>query len=57
MGKLYGKRPLGRPSCRWVDNKLELGEKGWGGIDWIGLAQGRGNWRVLVKAVMNLRVS
>jgi hypothetical protein len=53
MGKLYGKRPLGRLSCRWVDNKLELEKKD--GV-WIGLAQDRGNWRVLVKAVMNLRV-
>jgi hypothetical protein len=41
---------------RWVDNiKLDLGEKKWGGMDWIGLAQDRDKWRALVKAVMNLR--
>jgi hypothetical protein len=38
-GKLEGKRPLGRPRCRWVDNiKMDLLEMGWGGVDWIGLA-------------------
>jgi hypothetical protein len=42
MGKLEGKRLLGRPICRWVDNiKTDLGEIGWGGMDWIGLAQER----------------
>jgi hypothetical protein len=42
MGKPKGKRPLGRPRCRWVDNiKLDLGCIGWGGVDWIGLAQDR----------------
>jgi hypothetical protein len=40
MGKPEGKRPLGKPRCRWVDNiKMELLEIGWGGVDWIGLAQ------------------
>jgi hypothetical protein len=39
VGKPEGKRPLGIPRCRWVDNiKMDLGEIGWGGIDWIGLA-------------------
>jgi hypothetical protein len=39
-GKPERKRPLGRPRCRWVDNiKMNLGEKGWRGKDWIGLAQ------------------
>jgi hypothetical protein len=35
-----GRRPLGRPRCRWVDNiKMDLREIGWDGIDWIDLAQ------------------
>jgi hypothetical protein len=39
VGKPEGKRPLRRPSCKWMDNiKMDLGEKGWGGMDWICLA-------------------
>jgi hypothetical protein len=54
--QLEGKRPPGRPRCRWVDNiRLDLGEIGWGGVDWIGLAQDRDRWRALVNSVMNLR--
>jgi hypothetical protein len=57
VGKPEGKRRLGRPRCRWVDNiKMDLLGIGWGGVDWIGLAQDRGKWRALVNAVMNLRV-
>jgi hypothetical protein len=57
IGKPQGKRPLGRPRCRWIDNiKMDLLEIGWGGVDWIALAQDRDKWRVLVNA-MNLRVS
>jgi hypothetical protein len=57
VGKPEGKRPLGRPKHRWVDNiKMGLLEIGWGGVDWIGLAQDRDKWRALVNAVMNLRV-
>jgi hypothetical protein len=57
VGNPEGKRPLGRPSRRWVDNiKIDLREVGWDGGDWIDLAQGRDQWRALVKAVMNLRV-
>jgi hypothetical protein len=42
---------------RWVDNiKMDLGERGWGGVDWIDLAQDRDKWRALVKVVMDLRV-
>jgi hypothetical protein len=49
-------RPLGRPKRRWVDNiKIDRREVGWGGVDWIGLAQDRNKWRDLVNAVMNLR--
>jgi hypothetical protein len=57
VGKPDGKRPLGRPRRRWVDNiKMDLREIGWGDMDWIDLAQDRDQWRALVKAVMNLRV-
>jgi hypothetical protein len=39
VGKPEGKRPLGRPRHRWVDNIKDVGEIGWGLVDWIGLAQ------------------
>ena len=57
MGKPEGKRPLGRPRRRWVDNiRMDLQGIGCGYMDWIGLAQDRDSWRTLVNAVMNLRV-
>jgi hypothetical protein len=57
VGKPEGKRPLGRPRRRWVDNiEIDLREIGWDGMDWIELAQDRGQWRALVNTVMNLRV-
>jgi hypothetical protein len=37
--------------------KRDLGEKGRGRLDWIGLAQDRDNWRALVNELMNIRVS
>jgi hypothetical protein len=56
-GKPEGKRPLGRPKCRWVENiKIDLRETGWDGIDWITLAQDRDQWRALMNTVMNLWV-
>jgi hypothetical protein len=56
VGKPEGKRPLGRPRRRWVDNiRMDLGEVGWGDADWIGLAQDRDRWRTLVNSVLNLR--
>jgi hypothetical protein len=58
VGKPEGRRPLGRPRRRWEDNiKMDIREVGWGGIDLIDLAENRDRWRVLVNAVMNLRVS
>jgi hypothetical protein len=57
VGKPEGKRPLGRPRRRWVDNiEIDLGERGWGAVDWIGLAQDRDKRKALVNSVMNLRV-
>jgi hypothetical protein len=52
VGKPEGKRPLGRPRRRWVDNiRMDLGEVGWGDLDWIDLAQDRNRWRALVNSV------
>jgi hypothetical protein len=57
VGKSVGKRPLGRPKRRWVDNiRMNLAEVGCGDVDWIGLAQDRNRWRALVNSVLNLRV-
>jgi hypothetical protein len=55
-GILRGKRPLGRPRRRWLDNiKIALQEVGCGGTDWIDLAQDRDKWRALLTAGMNIR--
>jgi hypothetical protein len=57
VGKPEGKRPLGRPRRRWINkSKMDLLEMELGIVDWIGLAQDRYRWRVLVNAVMNFRV-
>jgi hypothetical protein len=57
VGKPEGKIPLERPRCRWEDGiKMDLREIGWGGVEWIHLAQDRDRWRPVVNAVMNLRV-
>ena len=57
VGKPEGKRPLGRPRRRWVDNiRMDFQEVGCGYVGWIGLAQDRDRCRTLVSVVMNLRV-
>jgi hypothetical protein len=57
VGKQEGKRPLERPRRRWEDGiKMDLREIGWGGVEWIHLAQDRDRWWAVVNAVMNLRV-
>jgi hypothetical protein len=61
VGKPEGRRLLGRPRRRWVDNiRMDLVEVGWGDVDWIGLARDRDRWRVLVNSgsmLGNYRVS
>jgi hypothetical protein len=55
VGKPEGKRPLGRPRCRWMVNiRMDLVEVRWGDADWIGLAQDRDRWRALVNSVLSL---
>jgi hypothetical protein len=57
VGKPEGRRPLGRPRRRWVNNiKMDILEIGWVAVDWISLAQDTDKWRAPVNAVMNLRV-
>jgi predicted small integral membrane protein len=57
VGKPEGRRPLGRPRHRRLDNiRMDLVEVGWGDLDWIGLAQDRDRWRALVNSVLNFRV-
>ena len=57
VGKPEGKRPLGRPRCRWEDNiKMDLQEVGGGRGDWMEWAQDRDRWRALVGMVRDFRV-
>jgi hypothetical protein len=57
VGEPEGKRPLGRPRRRWLDNiYMDLREIVWDGVDWIDVSQDRDPWRALVNTVMNLRV-
>jgi hypothetical protein len=57
VGKPEGRRPLGRPRRRWEDRvRMDLRKIGFGGVDWIRLAQDRDRWRAVVSAVNNLRV-
>jgi hypothetical protein len=58
VGKSEGKRPLGRPRRRWVNNnEMDLRKIGWGGVDWIGLVQDMEQWRAVVNTVMNMVTS
>jgi hypothetical protein len=59
VGKPEGRRPLGRPRCRWVENikiLVDLTEIGWDGVNWVDLAQDRDQWKALVNTVMNLQI-
>jgi hypothetical protein len=57
VGKPEGRRPLGRPRRRRLDNtRMDLVEVGLGDLDWIGLAQDMDTWRALVDSVLNLWV-
>jgi hypothetical protein len=57
VGKPEGKRPLGRPRRRWLDNiKIGLREIGWDEVDWSDMAQDMDQWRALVNTVLKLRV-
>ena len=56
VGKPEGRRPLGSPRHRWVDIRMDFQAVGCGYMDWIGQAQDRERWRMLMSAVMNLRV-
>jgi hypothetical protein len=57
VGKPEGRRPLGRPRCRWLDNiRMDLVEVGSVDVDRIGLAKDRDRWRALVNLVLNLWV-
>jgi hypothetical protein len=57
VGKPEGRRPLGRPRRGWEDNiTMDLGEVGFGDVDWIHLAQDRDRWQALVNTAMNLQV-
>jgi hypothetical protein len=57
VGRPEGKRPLGRPRHRWMDNiKMDFRDIGWDGMDWIDLAQDRDAWKAYVNTVMILRV-
>jgi hypothetical protein len=54
VGKPEGKRPIGRPRRRWVDNiRMDLGEVRWGDVDWIGLVKDRNRWTAVVNSVLN----
>jgi hypothetical protein len=57
VGKSEGKRPLGRPRRRWIDNiKMDLLEIGLSAVEWVGLAQDRYRWWAVVNTIMNLLV-
>jgi hypothetical protein len=54
---IYKRSSYRRPRLRRVDNiRMDLGDVGWGDMDWIGLVKDRNRWRALVNSVLNLRV-
>jgi hypothetical protein len=58
VGKSEGRRPLGKPRCRWEDNiRMALRETGWEVLDWVHLAQDRDQWLDIVNTVMNDRIA
>jgi len=57
VGKLEGKRPLGRPKRRWEDIEMDLKEAGWKDVQWINLAKDRDKQMAAVNRVMKLRVA
>jgi hypothetical protein len=58
VGKPEGRRPIGRPRRKWLDNiRMDLAVVGWSDVDLIGLAQDRDRWAALANSVLNLRVS
>jgi hypothetical protein len=57
LGKPEGRKPLGKPRRRWMDDiRMDPGQVEWRNVDWIGVAQNRNSWRALVNAVLNFRV-
>jgi hypothetical protein len=57
VGKPEEKETTRKTRCRWVDSiRMDVGEVGWGDVDWIGLAEDRNRWRAVVNSVLNLRV-
>ena len=58
VGKPEGKKPLGKLGLRWEESiKINLQKVGWGGMEWIALAQDMGRWQAVVNVIMNLAVS
>jgi hypothetical protein len=58
VGKPERRETTRKTRCRWMDNiRMDLREIGWGGVDWIGLAQDMDRWRALVNAIMNFQFS
>ena len=51
-----GRRPLGRPRCRWGNIKVDLKELCWEGVDWMDVGQDRDKWQAVMKSVINFRV-
>jgi hypothetical protein len=56
VGKPEGKIPLGRQRHRWVNNRMDIRESGFGLMDWIALTQDKDQWKTLVNTLVNFRV-